>query len=192
MLSCPYFVKKTSILPKARRSHFNFFKYFIKKTLCCHAQIWLEERQFCHNDTILLAKKINRMPFFSDFELKNHSSHAHLLSKKRPFSIKHNDLMPIFCQKNVNSLKIIVVWYNFLQIFHEKPQAVMPIFVRKKKRQFSQHYTILWAKKVNRMPPLFPIFDEKITALMPILCQKNVHSLNNTLLSCSVFFPRDI
>ena len=43
------------------------------------------------------------------------------------------------------------------------------------KRQFCQNYTLLWAKKVNRMP-FFPISHEKITALMPIFC-KNVHSL---------------
>ena len=47
----------------------------------------------------------------------------------------------------------------------------MPIF-GERKRQFSQHYTILWAEKVNRMPPFFAIFDEKITALMPNLSIK--------------------
>ena len=116
LLSCPYFVKKMSsskntVLP------FLFFQIFHKKTLCCHAQVWLEERQFCHNDTILLAKKINRMPFFSDFELKNHSSHAHFLSKKRQFSKKHNALMPTFCQKNVHSLKNIVPSCYFFKNF---------------------------------------------------------------------------
>ena len=51
----------------------------------------------------------------------------------------------------------------------------MPVFGQKK-RQFCQNYTILWAKKINRML-FFPIFHEKTILLMPIFCQKNVHSL---------------
>ena len=48
-----------------------------------------------------------------------------------------------------------------------------------KKRKFCQNYTLLWAKKVNRMP-FFPISDEKITALMSIFCQKRLFSKNKT------------
>ena len=59
--------------------------------------------------------------------------------------------MPIFCQKNVISLKNAVLSYIFFQILHEKtPRAVIPIFGPK--TQFYQNYTILWAKKVKRMP----------------------------------------
>ena len=64
----------------------------------------------------------------------------------------------------------------------------MPIFG--KKRQFCQNYTILWAKKVNRMPFLSD-FHEKIDALMPIFCPKNVHCLRNTQLSwLYIFFKK--
>ena len=38
--------------------------------------------------------------------------------------------------------------------------------------------------KVTRMPFLYPLFHEKITALMKIFYQKYVYSQKNTLLSC--------
>ena len=111
--------------------------------------------------------------------LKTHFSHVHIFSK------------------NINSLKHTVVSYHFFQSCYEKPLAVVPI-VGQKNRQFCQNYTILWAKKVNRMPfpPIFqekttslmPIFckkrpfSKKPTALVPIFCRKNVHPLKNTVL----------
>ena len=36
----------------------------------------------------------------------------------------------------------------------------------------------------------FPIFHEKIPALMPKFCQKTVHSLKNTLLSGAYFVKK--
>ena len=65
----------------------------------------------------------------------------------------------------------------------------MPYLV--KKLQFWQNYIIGWAKKVNSNDALFfPIFHEKITTLMPTFCQKNVHSLKNTLFSCPYFVKK--
>ena len=82
---------------------------------------------------------------FSDFPRKNHNSHAHILSTKRPFSKKHtllscpyfvkkhsfsknhDALMPIFSQKNVHSLEKLCSYVVFFLIFHKKPPAVMPI-----------------------------------------------------------------
>ena len=61
----------------------------------------------------------------------------------------------------------------------------MPLLGRKKSK-FCQNYTTLWQKKVNRMP-FSSDFHGKITALMPMLFQKDVHSLKNTLLSCPYF-----
>ena len=80
----------------------------------------------------------------------------------------------------------------------------------------------IWSKNVNSVKttlyygptksigcPFFPICHEKITALMPIFgqknvhslekhtalmpifCQKNVHSLKNTVLSCHFFFMKN-
>ena len=75
----------------------------------------------------------------------------------------------------------------------------MPIFGAKK-RQFSQHNTILWAKKVNRMPLFVRFFTQKSILSCryfvkkpsilqkthyshAIYCQQNVKSLKNTMLS---------
>ena len=43
-----------------------------------------------------------------------------------------------------------------------------------------------WPKKSIRCP-FFPIFNDKITTLMPIFCQKNIKSLKNMLFSCPCF-----
>ena len=79
--------------------------------------------------------------------------------------------MPILCQKNVHSLKNTVL---SCQIFHEKPPAAMPIFGKKTAILSKLQYII--GQKVKGCPFL-PIFDVKITAHMPMFCQKNVHSL---------------
>ena len=55
----------------------------------------------------------------------------------------------------------------FFQIFHDCHVHIWSI-----KCQFCQNYTILWAKKVNKMP-FFPIFHEKINALMPMFYPKS-------------------
>ena len=78
---------------------------FDEKTPSCHAHIRSKKLNFCKNYPILWAKKVNRMPFFSDLSRKNQCSHGHFLSKNRPFCEKLIGLMPIFCQKNVHSLK---------------------------------------------------------------------------------------
>ena len=88
---------------------------------------------------------------------KTRYSYAHSLSKKRPLSQKHNAFMSSF------------------SFFHEKPLLSCPYLVQKK-HWFCQNYTILWDKKVNRIPFLL-IFYQKITALMPTFCQKNAYSL---------------
>ena len=135
----------------------SFFSIFSWKSRYCNAHIWSKKSQFCQNN-IIWAKKVNRMPFFP-------TSHAKITA-----------LMPIFCQqnanslkthfshvhifsKNINSLKHTVVSYHFFQSCYEKPLAVVPI-VGQKNRQFCQNYTILWAKKVNRMP-FSPYFSRK-------------------------------
>ena len=98
-----------------------FFSNISLKALCCHAQICSKERQFCQNYTILWAKKINRKLLFSDFSPKNHSSHAHFLSKN-VHSLKNTMLScPYFVQKTYilsKSQCSSVIFYNF---FHENP-----------------------------------------------------------------------
>ena len=89
--------------------------------------------------------------------------------------------MPIFCQKNVHSHKNTLLSYHFFSIFHEKPPIVMP--------QFGQKTAILTKLlyimgEKSQQDPFFPDFYEKITVLMTIFCQKDVHSLKNIFLSC--------
>ena len=98
--------------------------------------------------------------------------------------------------------------YHFISFFHEKPLAVIPIF-GPKKSQFCENYTILWAKKVTRMPffslfftkksmlscPYFVKtrpFSKKHTTFVSIFCRKNVHTLTNTVLDviCIEFFMK--
>ena len=113
--------------------------------------------------------------------------------------------MPIFCRKNVHSHENTWLSYIFFHlVVLEKPPVGKPLFGHKKRR-LCQNYTIIWAKKVHGMP-FFPIFYEKITAPIPMICQKDVHSLKkhialmpvfcrknvqsfkNTVLSCHFFF----
>ena len=85
-----------------------FFSNFSLKTPGVHAHIWSKILQFCQNFTLWTKKSIGCL-FFPIFpalmpiyfhnnvhSLKTHCSHAHILSKKRPFSQKHCALMSIF------------------------------------------------------------------------------------------------
>ena len=71
------------------------------------------------------------MPFFSDFERKNHFSHAHILSKKRQISKKHVVLMPMFCQTKRPFSQKHAAPMSFISNFHGKSLPVMPIFGQK-------------------------------------------------------------
>ena len=132
LLSCPYFVKKQTALMsilcqktihsvKNMVLSCNFCKAFHKKPILSCPYLVIK-RQFCENYTILTAKNVNKMPFFSDLKkkcllscpyLQTQCSKAHILSKKRPFS-----------QKTVLS-------YHFVSIFHEILSAVKPLFGKK-------------------------------------------------------------
>ena len=98
------------------RALMSFFFIFFSKNQLLLCPYLVKKRQFCQNYTILWAKKVNRMPFFSDFPRKNNNSHAHILSTKRPFYKKHTFLMPIFCQKTSILSKTPssqVIFFNF-------------------------------------------------------------------------------
>ena len=72
-VSCPYFVKKTSILSKTLCSHVIYFM----KTPWCHAHIWSKKTSI-----LIIGQKSQYDAFFLDF------------------SWKVPALMPIFCQYN--------------------------------------------------------------------------------------------
>ena len=89
------------------------------------------------------------------------------------------------------------------EIFMKNPYCHSHIW--SKKRQFSQHYPMLWVKIVIWMPFFFRFFTKKSllscpylskkrpffkkhSVLIPIHYQKNVNSLKNTMLSCHFFY----
>ena len=85
-------------------------------------------------------KKSKGCPFESHFSRKNINSHAHILSKKRPFQKNHASLMPIFCQKNVHYLKNTMLSCHLFQFFHEKPLLSYPYLVKKTSILSKLHY----------------------------------------------------
>ena len=102
LFSCPYFVKKTSILSKTQCSHVILFKFFMKNPILSCPYL-LKKRQFCHKYTIVWDKKSIGFPFFR-FSRKNHCSHAHILSKN-VHSLKNPMLScPYFVEKTSISI----------------------------------------------------------------------------------------
>ena len=98
-------------------------------------------------------KKSKRYPFFLFFTEKSLLSCPWFV-KKRPFSKKHVALMPLFFQKNVNSLKNILLSYHFFsQIFYEKSPSAVPIFGPKNVISVKHHYIIGQKNSI-----VFPIF----------------------------------
>ena len=73
------------------------FLYFSRKNHFSYAHILLEKRPPAKNKLLLC-------PFFPKFNEKLLLSCPYSV-KRRSFSKKHAALMPIFCQKNVHSLK---------------------------------------------------------------------------------------
>ena len=135
------------------------FSIFLWKTPCCHAHWWSKKHQYWQNYTILWTVKSIRCSLFRLFMKKSplqcshfvtnlHSQkkicpQAYILSKKRQFFQKH----------------CVPMWFFFFKLVMKKHPAVMPIFGQEKYR-FCQNYTILWAKKVNRMA-FFSDFSQK-------------------------------
>ena len=137
----------------------------------------ISRKKNCSNAHIFSKKK-------NVHSLKKHCFHAHILSKKCPFFQKHCALMSIFFKifiknpllscpyliKNVNSIKTTLyyepkksIWCPFFPISHGKIIPFMPIFCKKRP------------------------FSKKHAALKSRFCQKNGHSLKNTVLLCHFF-----
>ena len=147
------------------------------------------------------------MPFFSDFSLKIHSSYAHILSTKRPFSKNTLLSCPYFVKKHQFSKKHGALISFFSNLSWKTHCCHTHIWSKKTSILSKLHQS--WAKKVNRMPFFFQFFTKKLlllcpyfvkkrpfskkhTALMPIFCRKNVHPLKNTMLHviCIKFFMK--
>ena len=127
----PEFCRKNVQSLKNTMFSYHFFSNFAWKTLRCHAHM-IKKTSILSTCIILWIKKVNRLSFVSDFSRKNHLSHAHILSRKRPFSKKHFALIPVFCRKNVQSLKNTLLSCQFLFKFYMKNLLLKPIFDHKK------------------------------------------------------------
>ena len=117
--------------------------------------------------------KVNRMPFLFRFFTKISLLSCQYLSKIRLFSKKHSALMPILVKKKrpLSQKHSALMWFFFN--FSWKTPAVVHM-IGQKTSILSKLHSIL-GQKSHRMP-FFPISHEKISALMSIFCQKNVHS----------------
>ena len=117
-----------------------------------------------------MGQKVYRMPFFLVFHEKMTFLMPIFCQKNFNSLKKHIALMPIFCQKNVSSLKNKVLPCYFFQIFYEKPYAIMPKSAQKKVN--SVKTTPSYGLKKSIGSSFFPIFHQKTTLLMPIFCKK--------------------
>ena len=125
------------------------------------------------------------MSFYADLSLKNHCSHAYILSITHPFCKKHVVLLPIFYQKNNNFLKARCSHVIFISNFHEKTTCFYA-HDQSKKRHVCQWHTLLGGKKGNRMP-LFSKLPRKNHCSYAHSFSININSLISKLLSCLCF-----
>ena len=109
----------------------HFFLIFYVKPPCSHTHIWSEKRPFCRNNTILWAKKVNRMPFFRFFTKKSLLSCPYFVKKTSILKKSTLRSCPYFVKKTFILSKTQCSHVFFFQIFHEKPPAVMHIFGQK-------------------------------------------------------------
>ena len=98
--------------------------------------------------------------------------------------------MPVFFQKKRHFFKNTVISCHLFKFFHEKPPDVIAIF--------GQH-NVISVKTILPYGPqksigyiFFLIFYENIAALVPIIYQKNVHSLKKTLVSSPLFVKKKV
>ena len=130
LLPCLYAVQKHPNIHLLKNTVLScrFFKVFMKNPIL-PCPYFIKKRELCQNYTVLWTQKVKTMPFFSycslkisltcpyfvksPFSKKSRCSHAHILSKKIPFSQKQTLLMSSF------------------SIFSGKTSSIMPIFGKK-------------------------------------------------------------
>ena len=110
---------------------------------------------------------------FYDFWGRNHCSFAHISSKivhslkntwlSRPYFIKKISIL----SKHGTLMSFFFSW--IIPFYHSGDWS--------KKRKFCQNYTLLWTKKVNRMPFLFCWVLWKNTCSYAHTLSKHVHTL---------------
>ena len=115
----------------------------------------IKKRQFCQNNTILWAKEVSMMPFFSDFSRKNHRSYAHILWKN-VHSLKNTLLSSLYFVKKTSILSKTLC--SHVKFFMKNSMLPCPYLVRKiiNSVKAPLHY---WAE--SQQDALFSNFSRK-------------------------------
>ena len=121
LLSCSYFVKKRPFSQKLC-ALISFFSFFYEKLPALMPIIGQKNVNSVNTTLYYGPKKL--------VSRKNQCSHAHIV-KKLPFSKKHTAPVPIFCQKNVHSLKNVVFSCHFFSNITWKTLPSRPYLVKK-------------------------------------------------------------
>ena len=119
----------------------SFFHFFYKNPILLCPYL-VKKRIFCQNYTILWAIKVNKMPFFPDFLLKNRCSHTQFILKIRLFFKEQTALKSMFCQKTFIPSKTLCSHVILFLVFFEKSPAVKPIFGKKTSVLSKLHYIL--------------------------------------------------
>ena len=110
IFSCPYLSKNVHSHENTLLSY-HFFQIFMKNPmLSC---LYLVKKTSIKSKLHYIMGGKSRQDAFFGFSRKNYCLNTYVLSKRRPFSIKHNALMPVFCRKNVQSYKNTVLSCHF-------------------------------------------------------------------------------
>ena len=131
-------------------------------------------RKFCQHYTLLWSKKVNRIPFFPIFHEKNLCSQARTFLKNVNFLKKLCSHAHILSEKTSILSKTLCSQAIFSHFFIKSSSCHAQIW--SKRRQFCQNHIrnyMDYTPKKSIGCPFFPIFHEKITALIPIFCQYN-------------------
>ena len=166
-LSCPCLVKKTSILSKLH----------------------------------IITKKVNRMSFFSDISRKKFALMLIYFQKKTSIIQKNTASCPYFVEKTSILSETLCSYVNFFKIFIKNPLLSCPYLIKNinsnkvhynmsQKSQYDAHFFRFLTEKSSLSCPYFVKkrpFSKKHAALKSRFCQKNGHSLKNTVLLCHFF-----
>ena len=101
MLSCPYFIKKTFILPK-QNALMSFFLSFHHKPPAFKHIIFVDlvrKRHFCQTNVYIMGHKSQQKAPFSNFSRKNQCPYAHILLRKVHAPKNTMLLCPFFVKK---------------------------------------------------------------------------------------------
>ena len=152
--------------------------------------LFCKKSNFCQNYTIYYGRKKSiAWPFFR-FSQKKYCPNSHVVSKRRPFSKKHIALIscPYFVKKRPFAQKHCTLMSRFFNFYMKNPMLSCPYLI--KNPSILSKLNCIMDQKSQQDALFFRIFHGKITSLMPIFCQEDVHSRKNTLLSSPYFIKK--